>query len=293
MVLVLGLRFMQECTLPVNQWTPPLVTACNSQHTSPEIRSALDQLARQHALDPAGVTASSATSGAAQAMWQLTQLDVDAPDTPIGTLGLIRDDGVKLAIDFTRGKARHRVNESDRGAQPLKKALGAKAEFHIIDATGGLGQDAWAIASLGCQVSVFEAHPIVHALLSNALLRAGLHNQFKSIASRINLVHADASGALEQCAPDVQAIYLDPMYPERRKSSQTRKGMQFLHALLGPPDQQKTAQLFDAALNSGVKRVVVKRPKGAPAVQGIKPWKGQQTSTHTPNTRFDIYHRST
>jgi 16S rRNA (guanine1516-N2)-methyltransferase len=159
----------------------------------------------------------------------------------------------------------------------------------IVDATGGLGQDSWALASLGVTVTMFEQHPVVHALLANALARATDHAATADIAQRITLRH----GRAEECLPlmAAQAIYLDPMYPERsRKKAGSRKGMQFLHALLGLPDDPADNRLLPVALQCQVGRVVVKRPRGAPLLGGADNWRGQRTEIVSPNTRYDVYH---
>lgn len=212
-------------------------------------------------------------------------------------LALTRPDGVALTVDFTSGKARHRTTESGRGAQALAKALGVKKYValnrhypHIIDATGGLGQDAWAVASIGCSITIVERHPVVHALLQDALARAMHDANTKPIAERLQLVHDDAVNALsEHCGSATHAVYLDPMYPERKKTARSKKGIQFLHALLGTPSDDNSALLL-AALQSGVSRVAVKRPKGAPVLSGSEYFSGQQTLINTPNTRYDVYH---
>lgn len=211
-------------------------------------------------------------------------------------LELIRPDGVKLCIDFSAGKALHRASEAGKGIQPLARALGLQAfrKRHgvmprIVDATGGLGQDAWALATLGVQITIIERHPIVHALLANALSRAAAESATQGTALNVRLLHAQAETALPDLEAD--AIYLDPMYPERRrKKAGSRKGMQFLHALLGPPPDNANDTLLPAALSSGASRVVVKRPRGAPLLAGSEHWKGQRTHMESPNTRHDIYH---
>lgn len=230
--------------------------------------------------------------------WVLVQRQSSEPaeSARIDTLELVRPDGVKLSIDFSSGKARHRAREAGKGIQPLARALGAPAyrkKFGqlpaIIDATGGLGQDSWALASLGMTITMIERHPIVHALLANALARAGEHPDTADIASRISLLE----GSAEHLLPTLtgQVIYLDPMYPERgRKKAGSRKGMQFLHALLGPADTAAGARLLLAALQCSVDRVVVKRPKGAELLGDTGSWQGQRTEMESPNTRYDVYH---
>ncbi|NND91040.1 MAG: class I SAM-dependent methyltransferase [Granulosicoccus sp.] len=224
-----------------------------------------------------------------QAAWVLTAHGEE--------LALTRPDGVKLTIDFNAGKARHRAAESGKGIRTLARALGLNAyrrQFGelpaVIDATGGLGQDAWALASLGGRVTVIEQHPIVHALLANALHRAAGHGEAGDIARRIVLLHGLAEKLLPEL--DGHAIYLDPMYPERkRKKADSRKGMQFLHALLGPSGSCDDGQLLPAALQCAVSRVVVKRPRGAEPLPGAEQWRGQRTCLESPNTRYDVYHR--
>jgi len=224
-------------------------------------------------------------------------------------LKLVRPDKVQLFIDFTSGKTRHRTTESGQGAQALSKALGVKQYYRtkgtyplIIDATGGLGQDAWALASIGCEVIIIERHPVVHALLQDGLTRAASHStpEPSQIASRITLVHADATQQLSQICHQHQhqhrhqphAIYLDPMYPARRKRADSKKGMQFLHALLGPPVPDEGARLLLGAIECRVSRVAVKRPSGAPFLASSDSVDAQHTVISTPNTRYDVYHQN-
>lgn len=262
-----------------------------SENTSPDIVALLSALRLQEPERNAPADALPA--------WQLSQIDIAAPQDGIGTLALIRPDGVQLSISFTSGKARHRHNEAGHGARQLQRALGItpanrSESLQVIDGTGGLGQDAWALASLGCKVTVYESHAVVHALLRNALQRASRQPAYQDQAERIRLIHADASEVFAS-APvprHVHAIYLDPMYPPSRKSAMTKKGMQFLHTLTGPAQAERSRRLLLAALNTGVSRVVVKRPRGAPALEGTEQWTGQLTHSHNPNTRYDIYHQS-
>ena len=191
----------------------------------------------------------------------------------------------------------------------MSKALGINPYYRanhqypmIIDATGGLGQDAWALASIGCSVIIIERHPVVHALLQDGLLRAGNFSgladsgstQYAQIANRIRLVYGDATQCLSELCKQHQphAIYLDPMYPERRKKANSKKGMQFLHALLGPPGSDESPELLLCAVECAVARVAVKRPAGAPLLAGSDNVDTQQTAISTPNTRYDIYHQS-
>ena len=42
----------------------------------------------------------------------------------------------------------------------------------VLDATAGLGKDAFVLASLGCQMTLIERQPLIAALLEDGLARA-------------------------------------------------------------------------------------------------------------------------
>jgi 16S rRNA (guanine1516-N2)-methyltransferase len=80
-----------------------------------------------------------------------------------------------------------------------------------------------------------------------------------------------------------EVIYLDPMYPHRTKSSLVKKEMRILRVLAG--DDQDAAGLLVAALACARKRVVVKRPRLAPRIEGQTP----STEITSKNSRYDVY----
>jgi 16S rRNA (guanine1516-N2)-methyltransferase len=253
---------------------------------------------------PPNIIADITDASSAQQLWMKAASVSENSDTAnedwvlkvqSGNLCIVRPDGVSQSVDFTKGKSRHRTNEVAAGAPHLKKALGLTTfkKRHervptVIDATGGWGQDAWAIASLGCEVTVMEKHPVVHAILASGLEAAGLDPECAEIEERVTLVNDDACVALSQLHADI--IYLDPMYPHRgRKKADSKKGMQILQTLLGPSDDALSAALLDAALSSSANRIVVKRPKGAKAIEPTVPSDAQRFVIESPNTRYDIY----
>jgi len=140
-----------------------------------------------------------------------------------------------------------------------------------------------------------------HQLLSDEL-RA----RVSSSINNINPVHADAVGwfhnvtteadpeatlAAHTVAP-VDTIYLDPMYPERKKSAAVKKEMQALHAFLATTTDADT--LLQAATQSAevlhTTRVVIKRPRSAPTLTVPDGWHtGQPLASE--NTRYDVYLR--
>ncbi|MDH3347256.1 MAG: class I SAM-dependent methyltransferase [Desulfobulbaceae bacterium] len=191
-----------------------------------------------------------------------------------------------LWVDFVHGAARHRRLHGGRNMLP--KAVGVKKNRRplVMDATAGLGRDGFLLATSGCEVLMFERHPIVAALLADGLKRAKQHPDTKTIASRITLRTESALGYLtniseQETRPEV--IYLDPMFPPRSKSAKVKKELQILQLLVG--EDLDTIRLLDLALTAAVERVVVKRPKNEPPLGDEPP----SFSMSGKTTRFDIY----
>jgi len=105
------------------------------------------------------------------------------------------------------------------------------------------------------------------------------------VMERLHLTEADGRDYLrkleEEQRPDV--VYLDPMYPHRRKTARVGKEMRLLRQLAG--DDDDAPELLIAALAGARRRVVVKRPRRAPALVGPQPC----FQIIAPNTRFDVY----
>jgi 16S rRNA (guanine1516-N2)-methyltransferase len=160
----------------------------------------------------------------------------------------------------------------------IAKAVGVKGSYRptVIDATAGLGQDAFTLASYGCRVLMLERSPVIASLLEDGLERAkGLET-----VSRLSLQVGDAKVLLSTFEkPDV--IYLDPMYPDLGKSAAKRKEMRLFRDLVG--DDTDIDELFEIAVKAASKRVVIKRPLKAPKL--AKP----NTSFAGRTVRFDIY----
>ena len=201
--------------------------------------------------------------------------------------------GGSVSVDFCSGKARHRRQFGGGRGQPLAKAIGLKggANPTVIDATAGLGKDAFILASLGAQVMLVERSPIIAALLEDGLGRASHDPELKIIVTeRMNLITANAIEWLTNLTaeqhPDV--IYMDPMYPHRNKSALVKKEMRVLRELVG--DDEDANKLLHVALTRAKRRVTVKRPGTAPALNGAILNNRQPNSTvESKNTRYDIY----
>lgn len=197
------------------------------------------------------------------------------------------DAGNPLFIDFTAGKLAHRRRFGGGRGQPLAKAIGLKAGHNpsVIDATAGLGRDAFVLATLGCQIDCLERHPILAELLDDAWQRATDTPSTAAIAARMRVFNANSLDYLAALAPAdfPEVIYLDPMYPARDKTAQVKKDMQILHQLVGT--DQNGDELLRVSLGKCLKRVVVKRPARASSLAGIK----ADYTLSSKNTRYDVY----
>ena len=189
--------------------------------------------------------------------------------------------------DFVSGRADYRRKHGGGKGQLLAKAVLPKdvSSPAVIDATAGLGRDAFVLASLGARVTLLERSPIIGALLEDALRRAQT-SEVADIAARMTLYVGDAVTYLrtltETERPDV--IYLDPMYPHTtKKSALQKKEMQLFRQLVGADDDAN--ELLEVARRVALKRVAVKRPVGAPFLGEVRPQGGLESK----NTRFDLY----
>src|SRR5690554_1115755 len=192
-----------------------------------------------------------------------------------------------VRAEFVTGKMGYRREHGGGSGQLVARAVGlqkAKAGLHVLDATAGLGQDAFVLASLGCHVSLFERNPVIHALLADGLARAALNPECSPVVARMTLEAGSSINWLAQADPEsVDVVYLDPMFPHRDKSALVKKEMQVFRQVVG--DDDDSAQLLQAALKAARYRVVVKRPRKAPAVEGSEP----ATRIEGKSSRYDIY----
>ncbi len=267
-------------------WTPPSLVINVLDNQSLPAAQELAQKINIPLLPPNNENALSAGN----TDWQL-QLGAD-------TLRVVRPDGLAMTVDFINSKAQRRSNEHNILQQPLTKALGVKSFQKrterlpsVVDGTAGLGQDAWLIARLGCSVTLLEQSPVLCAMLEFALQKALAHGEYESTAKLLNVINDNANQYLcSNTSPAADVVFLDPMYPARRKQALVKKEMQLLHELIGPDNNNE--HLLTSALSYARYRVVVKRPKGAEPLTGSDAWSGQMSSVSSPNTRFDIYHTS-
>lgn len=195
-----------------------------------------------------------------------------------------------ISVDFLKGKLAHRQQFGGGRGQAIARAMGLKSGNtpSVLDTTAGLAGDAFILATLGCPVTMIERSAVIFCLIENAIERASLNVNFQTIIKQgFEVINCDANDytrqqlAANSPAPDV--IYIDPMYPDRKKSALVKKEMQILQRLHGK--ENNAAELLENALLYASKRVVVKRPIHAETVSSRTP----DTCIKSKKTRYDIY----
>ncbi len=224
--------------------------------------------------------------------WGFT-LSAEAPATfylqfSHGVLGLYDGSDSKqrlpVTVDFLSGQSQFRKAHGGGRGEPIVKAIGMKgrSDYHVIDATPGLGRDAYVLLSAGCRVTLIERSSVVAALLSDGIRRLTDHQP--ALAERVRLIHGNSAQVMQYWDDDkVDAVYLDPMFPHRKKSAMVKKEMRLFQLLLGEDPDADT--LLPPARALAHNRVVVKRPNSAPPLAVTEPTMTIASKKH----RFDVY----
>ncbi|OCG01428.1 class I SAM-dependent methyltransferase [Gilliamella sp. wkB112] len=208
---------------------------------------------------------------------QANQLELQKLDEP--KLGAVY-------VNFVSGAMAHRRQFGGGRGEAIAKAVGIKGDYlpTVIDATAGLGRDAFVLASLGCKVTMFERHPVVAALLEDGLQRAYQDPTIGSLLQQhLYLIYNSSISGLSSYNEKPDVVYLDPMFPHRQKSALVKKEMRIFQQLVG--SDIDADNLLQPARLLAKKRVVVKRPVYAPFLADQKPIANIKTKNH----RFDIY----
>ena len=192
---------------------------------------------------------------------------------------------LQAAFDFVNGAVgyRFRAGASRRDALARAAGFGKGTVPTIIDATAGLGRDAFLLAVLGAQVTLIERSPGVHDLLRDALARAGAESpKLAAVVARMTLMAGDARDLLPGLRAD--AVIVDPMHPPRTNSAEVKQEMRLLRELVGTdPD---ALELMQAALAADCKRVVLKWPLRAAPLEGLR----KPSHSITGKTvRYDVF----
>lgn len=190
--------------------------------------------------------------------------------------------------------------------QPILKAVGVQAARKrgetplVLDLTLGWGTDAWLLAAFGCEVLAFERNAIIRMMTESAFLfmddvfyeQTGTYDSPECPSSRIIVFTTDSFSVLkapEQIESPIDindyVLYLDPMFPDHDQRKTAPKKSMTLARWLTAGEPNDEDELFEAAMNAGAKRVVIKRPLRAPLPLGLKPSLQFEGKGH----RFDVY----
>jgi len=204
-------------------------------------------------------------------------------------LQLFKSDEPKLGairVDFVTGASAHRRKFGGGKGQAIAKAVGLNkgAIPHVLDATAGLGRDAFVLAALGCKVTMHERHPVVAALLYDGLQRAYQDPEIGEwMKAQVGMTFGSSHDLLNSTEVEPDVVYLDPMFPHREKSALVKKEMRVFQSLVG--DDHDADDLLPFAMKLASKRVAVKRPDYAPFLDEQKP----SMQITTKKNRFDVY----
>lgn len=190
-----------------------------------------------------------------------------------------------LKCSFIEGPILHRLKYGKGRGQNLAKAVGFKFNKNrtIIDATAGLGYDAFILASLGANVTLIERSEKIYDLLKAAISEAKLYGgEISNIVNRMNLLFGDSKDILPNIAPEV--ILIDTMYKDRKKSALVKNDMRLVREVVGSDSDH--VELINVALNNASKRVVIKQPRYAETLGNIK---GCSHQILGKTIRYDVY----
>lgn len=192
--------------------------------------------------------------------------------------------GYKLSYQGDFDGMLRRVTEGRLLHEMLVKATKTDIENPIaIDATAGMGEDAFLIAANGYDVTLHEQNPVIALLLKDAIRRAKRQPVLKDIVNRMHVVEGDSVEILSNRLDPVDLIYLDPMFPGRQKSGLIGKKLQLIQKMEAPCSEEDA--LFDAAIKASPSKIIVKRPLKAPFLAGRKP----NYSLDGKAIRYDCY----
>ena len=155
---------------------------------------------------------------------------------------------------------------------PLARACGVRNGLRVLDAFAGWGSDGLVLARLGAVVSMTELSGIVHAMLLERCLRLG---------TDVVPLRLSAADWLRDHGDEIDVVYLDPLFPKRRKTAKPALRMQALAAVGVVCNPLET---FFLARGRVAERVVVKRRQHDPELVPNPDWK---VSGRT--VRFDVY----
>ncbi len=198
----------------------------------------------------------------------------------------LTDNKMLLKVDFADETSRLQPHVIKSELLVRASKIKGVARPIAIDATAGLGFDSLLLAAADFEVYMFEKNEVIAKLLEDALTRAknakiagdaedvsSASNNLltANVAKRMHLYKTDSVCAMREMSDKIMphVVYLDPMFPARKKSAAVKKKFQLLHKLELPCEDE--GELLDAALSTTARKIVVKRPIKGAYMAGVKP----------------------
>ena len=184
----------------------------------------------------------------------------------------ITDGKMEFCGDFSILRKRTKNGLADLRKESIVKAAMIKRKtkgLTIIDATAGLGEDSFILAAAGFNVVLFEKNNVIFELLKNAYERCAKDDGTTEILDRMKLINGNSIEMLRSIDSRPNIVFLDPMFPQRRKNGKIKKKFQLLQQLEEPCDNENA--LLDAAIVAHPDKIIIKRPEHGEYFAGIRP----------------------
>ena len=198
---------------------------------------------------------------------------------------------IRVDVDFSKR------NKIGLKSDLLARAIGYRAsqkdegqKLRIVDATAGLCRDSFHMASLGCHVLALEENKMLYRVVSDQISRLSdeCHLKIENTEAKKYFKNWLANFSAEN--KNVDVVYLDPMFPEKRKSAKSGKESILLKLLAPIVSSEQETELLDLALQVATKRVVVKRPLSAPSLKPThKKYLKPNIQFEGKAVRYDVY----
>lgn len=197
-----------------------------------------------------------------------------------------------IYCDFAGGTAEYRRTQGKYSRKsPIARAVSVPGktfeETHVVDATGGLGVDAFTLAFLGFKVTVIERDPIIYTLLQDGYQRGVQCQDTKKVLERMTLIHSDSFDYFNSVLSrppsenDVDVVFLDPMYPLKDKVALPKKAMMIARRFL--PKTSSLEEFIEISRKVSKYKVVLKRPY-------YEKSQNPETTTYSGrSTNFEVY----
>lgn len=156
----------------------------------------------------------------------------------------------------------------------LARAIGLYQGIKVLDATAGLGRDAFTLAVLKADIFAIEKHPLLAFMLMYAAKdMANIKVKNTNYANVVGIESWDC-------------IYFDFMFAKKSRTAKANQGMELIASLAEP--EILSEEIWFKAIQT-CKKVVVKRPKSQKvlpiACANLKP----NHTISTKNISFDVF----